>query len=569
MGVRRAVEMVLDIQRETPPRPVVTYGPLIHNPQTLQLLESKGIRQIDRIDDIQGGTVIIRAHGISPQERLILEQKSLRIVDATCPRVMRVQAIIRKHASRGDFCVIIGDEDHPEVRGLIGFGSAGALAIPSVHSTTLMEIIPKNTSLCVVAQTTQQIETFKRVVDLIKQNHASIEIYNTICDSTKKRQAEVSLLARNVDMIVVVGGKGSGNTQRLLKVADDQGVKAIHVEQEEELTPSAFSGMKIVGVTAGASTPNWQILGVIDRIRKIGMSGKSGILAALRRSADIIVMTYLWAAFGGAGLTAACLVLQGQPVSFLPPVVTMLFVFSMHLLNRIQDRSGAVRFNTPQIASFYSKHRTLLTAAALVSSLGCVLLSYLVGTWTCVLLVSMLITGGFYTADLIPASHLPSMKWRSLKDLPGSKTPLVAAGWGMSAAVLPVIGSGSSPLHLGVAVSFVFAAGFVFWRTALSDLSDMQGDRIVGRETIPILLGARGTSRLLLGLLLFLTLLLAASSLLGWVTRFGFILIFNILIFGILFLIYQRRPPVDRLVFEGMVDGNFVLAGVLALVMGF
>lgn len=568
MGVRRAVEMVLDIQRYTPPLPVVTYGPLIHNPQTLQLLESKGIRQIDLIDDIDGGTVIIRAHGISPQEKLVLEQKALRIVDATCPRVTRVQAIIRKHASRGDFCVIVGDADHPEVRGLMGFGSAGAIAIPSVHSVRLLETIPKNSGVCVVAQTTQEVETFNHVVDLMKERHATMEVYNTICDSTRKRQMEVSLLARNVDMVVVVGGKGSGNTQRLVKVADAQGVQAVHVEKDEELVPSVFDTVQTVGVTAGASTPNWQILGVIDRIKEIGMSRKSGLLASVRRFADIMVMTYLWAAFGGCGLTAACLVLQGRPVSFFPLALTMLFVFSMHLLNRIQDTSGAVRFNTPQIAAYYTKHRALLTAAAALSCVGGVILSSMMGMWACVLLVSMVITGGFYTAALVPATTLPSLKWRSLKDLPGSKTPLVAAGWGMSAAVLPVIGSESPLLFPSVAVSFIFAAGFVFWRTALSDLIDIQGDRIVGRETIPILLGVRRTSRLLLGLLVFLTLLLGLSAIFGWVTSFGFLLIVNTCIFAVFFLVYKRRPPVDRLAFEAMVDGNFVLAGVLALLFG-
>ena len=132
MGVRRAVDMVLDLQRDSPPLPIVTYGPLIHNPQTLELLRSRGIQEAKSLDQISGGTVVIRAHGISPQERHTLESKGVGIIDATCPRVARVQAVIRKHAGKGHFCVIVGDEDHPEVRGLMGFASAGSIAIPSL-----------------------------------------------------------------------------------------------------------------------------------------------------------------------------------------------------------------------------------------------------------------------------------------------------------------------------------------------------------------------------------------------------------------------------------------------------
>jgi len=568
MGVRRAVEMVLDIQRYVPPLPIVTYGPLIHNPQTLQLLESRGIKQVDIIDEIEGGTVIIRAHGISPHERLALEHKAQRIVDATCPRVARVQAIIRKHASRGDFCVIVGDEDHPEVRGLVGHGSAGALAVPSADAEVLPETIPMDTGICVVAQTTQEIETFNLVVDMLKTRYANLHVYNTICDSTRKRQQEVSQLARNVDMVVVVGGKGSGNTRRLVKVAQAQGVEALHVEDDDELVASAFHAADTVGVTAGASTPNWQILGVIDRIKEIGLGRKSGILAILHRVADTAVMTYLWAALGGGSLTAACMVLQGRHAAILPMAVTMLFVFSMHLLNRIQDKSGAVRFNTPKIAAFYARHHYLLMSAAALSSAAAVCLSYRMGMWAFVLLVFMVIAGGLYTASVVPASRFPTLKWRSLKDFPGSKTALVAAGWAMSAAVLPIIDSHGSLFVPGVAVSFIMASGLVFWRTALSDLLDIQGDRIVGRETIPILLGVQRTSRLLLGLLGFLTLLLGVSAVMGWITVFGAWLILNTSIFFIFFLMYKKGPPVDRLSFEAMVDGNFVLAGFLALLVG-
>ena len=568
MGVRRAVEMVLDLQRVSPSPPIVTYGPLIHNPQTLELLKSRGILEAGSLDEIESGTVVIRAHGISPQERKLLKDKGVGIIDATCPRVARVQAVIRKHAGQGHFCIIVGDEDHPEVRGLMGFASAGGMAVPNGYAKEAFASVPSDQEICVVAQTTQEAHVFEKVVEILKDRHDEVHVYNTICDSTRKRQAEVSRMAQQVDFIVVVGGKGSGNTNRLAKVARAQGVPALHVETDEDIQPTALAGAKTVGVTAGASTPNWQIRRVIGKLREIGMSRAAGPLKSLRAIGDILVMTYCWAAMAGAALTGTCLILQGQEVTWLPPAVSMLFVLSMHLFNRLQERAGAVRFNTPEIASFFTRHRGLLTGLGVLSSIAALILSFRMGDYAFAILVAMLVTGMMYTMPVLSRTAFPRMKWRSLKDLPGSKTPLVAAGWAVSAAVLPVIGSEKGIYWPGLAVAFVAAYGMVFWRTALSDLLDVQGDRIVGRETIPILIGVKDTRKLLVALLLFLALLLAVSAWAGWIPMVGYWLVANTLVFGVLFMVYRGGHMVDRLSFEAMTDGNFLLAGVLSMVYG-
>ncbi|MDQ1240537.1 MAG: hypothetical protein QG577_2723 [Thermodesulfobacteriota bacterium] len=565
MGVRRAVETVLDLQRYTPPLPIVTYGPLIHNPQTLTLLASRGIREVASLDDINGGTVIIRAHGISPQEREELIKRADLVVDATCPRVAKVQAIIKKHAAAGDLCVIVGDSDHPEVKGLMGFAVAGGIAIPNSNSLDQLDIVPTDRKICLVVQTTQELDNFEAVSQAIRNRFSHVRVYNTICDSTTKRQTEVAQLASNVDLVVVVGGRGSGNTQRLVKVSQSQGTRTLHLETDEELSPELLRDVHTVGITAGASTPNWLILSVIDKIKEIGLSRKKGLSPTVRKLGDVVVMTYVWAALSGASLTAACLALQGKPITILPPAVTALFVFSMHLFNRIHDSSGAVRFNTPQIAAFYAQHRGLLTVLAGASSILGIFLSYGLGTYSFFLLITMIGAGGIYTTQLLPPQTLPSLKWRSLKDLPGSKTPLVAIGWGMSAAVVPVIGSDHFSWEPAVTVSFLFASGLVFCRTALSDLLDIQGDRIVGRGTIPIKIGVSSTGKLLTALLLMLAIGLVVSSLSGWVSQAAYLFVVNILILGGILAIYKKRHPVDRLVLEALIDGNFVLAGLMAL----
>ncbi len=531
MGVRRAVDMALDINRQNPPSPIVTYGPLIHNPQTTDLLRSRGISQVDSIDQIHGGTVIIRAHGISPQERESLEAKSLHIVDVTCPRVKRVQALIQKHSLKGDYCVIVGDEDHPEVRGLIGFAQAGGISISSLEEIGKLDHIPEGRQVCVVAQTTQEFDKFEEIVQYLGDKGLTLNVYNTICDSTRKRQAEVKSLSQNVDMIIVVGGKKSGNTIRLAQVARERGVCVRHVETADEILPADVDGIKSIGITAGASTPNWQIRTLVEKLRQIDLDNKSGVLAGARLFADYTIMTYIWAALGGAGLTLVCAALQEQKIIYTSAFVTALFVFSMHLINRIQESSGALRFNTPEIAEFYNRHQKALTTIGGIAALMSIGISYFLGWVPMFMVMGMIVTGILYPVPIPSVLGFLGLRWSSLKDIPGSKTPLVSIGWAMSAAIIPSFSGEISPGFMSITISFIVAAGMVFWRTALSDLIDIQGDRIGGRETIPILFGGRVTEKILNISLIFLSCILVVSSLAAWTSKLGYLLLVNLMIF--------------------------------------
>ncbi len=572
MGVRRAVDTALDLQRIGPPRPIVTYGPLIHNPPTLELLRSRGIGEASSLDEIEEGTVVIRAHGISPAEREALEEKGVTIIDATCPRVAAVQAIIKKHARKGDFCVVVGDEDHPEVKGLMGFASAGGLAVSGPEDMEKIERIPRDAHLCVTAQTTQEVSNFDRTVELLRERGHTLSVFNTVCNSTKKRQEEAKRLSRHVDAVVVVGGKGSGNTQRLAKVARDQGVDVLHVERAEEITSDALSRARAVGVTAGASTPNWQIQRVIHRLKEIGMSRPGGLLKSLRKVMDAAIMTYAWAAIGGGGgLAVACLSLQGKEVRPAPLLTAILFLLTMHLFNRLHERMGAVRFNTPEAAAFYADHRYVLWGLGIGSAAGACALSWTQGLFPCALVTVMMVAGVAYTLSLGQSWWPASSRRRSIKEITGTKTPLVAAGWGVATAVVPaapVIGEVGIESPGGLAIAFVFAAGMVFWRTALSDLVDIQGDRIVGRETIPILIGADATRKVLIGLLFGLAVLLVGGSAARLTASVGYVLTANVAAFGLFLLIHRMRQPVDRVSLDGLLDGNLFLAGAISVVYG-
>jgi 4-hydroxy-3-methylbut-2-enyl diphosphate reductase len=568
MGVRRAVDIALDIRRMNTPRPVVTYGPLIHNPQTLELLESRGVRSVDSLDLITEGTVIIRAHGISPRERQVLQDKGVAVIDATCPRVAGVQAILARHAGKGWFAVIIGEENHPEVRGLLGFASAGGIALGSLEDLVLLEKVPHERDVVVVAQTTQDEATFQELLRAVQTRFPRCKAHKTICDSTRKRQEEVRNLARRSDLLVVVGGRGSGNTRRLVKVAAAEGARALHVETADEIPPEAFLGVRNVAVTAGASTPNWQIQRVIHRLQEIGRSRSMTAARLMRKLADVAIMTYVWGAVGGLGLGVACRALQGLPLKVASLGVTALFVFSMHLLNRIIEGAQAVRFSTPETAAFYAKWRAPLSVLGALSSLAALTLSASLGAASLALVASMIVGGFLYSLPLSLPPWSPLAKWGAVRNIPGSKTVLVAVGWAMAAALLPAADSGfglfgGSPG--AVWTSFAFAAGMVFWRTALSDLLDIQGDRMVGRETIPILLGVEKTGRLLVGTLVFLGAGLVGTAALGLVPSLGYALLVPVALFAALFLAYRKHRLVDRLFFEGMLDGVLVCVGLAAL----
>jgi 4-hydroxy-3-methylbut-2-enyl diphosphate reductase len=568
MGVRRAVDIALDLQRGDYPAPIVTYGPLIHNPATLELLRSRGVDQVSSLDEIHRGTVVIRAHGISPGERESLAAKNVVIVDATCPRVAKVQAIIRKHARQGHPCVIVGDADHPEVKGLLGHAAAGGVVVASGKDVARLDRLPFGEEICVVSQTTQEQATFHEVVAAVEHRARVVHSYNTICNSTNRRQNEVTNLARHCDLVVVVGGKNSGNTSRLAKLVTSMGVPALHVEGAEEIPESALDGKETVGVTAGASTPNWQIRQVMDRLKEISMSRWASPVRRLRRLFDVSVMTYLWAAAGGGGLTAACMVMQRQEISWLPLAAAFLFVFSMHVLNRTMDRSGAVRFNTPEVAAYYVRHRTLLTSVGALGCGGAALLAWCLGIWSFAVLAGTILGGLFYTASAGLAGSGPIRQWFNVKEIPGSKAPLVAFGWAIAAAVTPAL---RSPLQLSVPATLLttlFAAGLVLFRSALSDLLDIQGDRIVGRETIPILIGSKRTGQFLRILLVVLGVMLVSATWGGVISPAGYVLTGNVILFWGLLLICERGHQVDRLWFESLLDGNLVLAGAMAIVYG-
>jgi len=563
MGVRRAMEMTLRIAHNQRQGRIFTYGPLIHNPQVQDLLESKGVHVSRHCDELTGGTVVIRAHGISPAERRSILARPVTVADATCPRVGQVQSIIKRHATRGYHIVIVGHEDHPEVLGLKGFARGRCTVLCSLDE---LQLIPPEEKLCVVAQTTQHRPTFRCIAEAIadKLPDADIQVYDTICDSTNRRQEEIKEIADSVDAVVVVGGKSSGNTVRLVDVARSTGTPTYHIESEEELEPDVLKGCRSLALTAGASTPNWVIRRVIERINHLAIQQRGRGYrwwAALWENA---VKTNLFLSLGAGSLSYAAMLLQGLQARWVYSLVASLYIFSMYTMNHLAEVSAA-RYNYPDRAELYEKNRKWFLALSVVTGAAAVGLCGTLGILPFLLLLSSTVLGFLYNVHVVPASLIRGVSYTRLRDVPLSKTLLASLGWGVAAAGLPALETAwmFSPASV---VAFFYAAAMAFIRSGIFDLLDIQGDRIVGKETLPIVVGERWAHLIILlsgGAAATGLLVLAAANLVATGLALLMIIPLGYLI-GCIYLVELRsfsRP----LYFELTVDAAFFLAGLLAM----
>ncbi len=267
-GVQRALRMAY--AAADGPGPVASLGPLIHNPQAVAELEAHGVTVASSLEDVEGGTLLIRSHGVDPSVIQAAVDRGLDVVDATCPFVSTVQKSAADLAAGGYFVVIVGEADHPEVQGILAYAGTDA-AIVETPEDVPADLPARR--IGVVVQTTQPLSALEAVTSALLPHTAELRVYNTICSATAKRQTAAAELAGRVDVVVVVGGHNSGNTTRLAEICAAGNPRTHHVETAAELDPVWFEGARVVGVTAGASTPGDQIDGVIAAIEALGPSG--------------------------------------------------------------------------------------------------------------------------------------------------------------------------------------------------------------------------------------------------------------------------------------------------------
>lgn len=265
-GVQRALDMayaaILDGD------PAYTLGPLIHNPQVVAELADSGVAVADTIDDIEDGIVIIRSHGVVPQVKMSAEEKGLPLIDATCPHVARAQKAAASVAQEGYNVVIVGESGHPEVEGMTAYAlMEGRAVVVVADADELPETIEEPVGI--VVQTTQSKENLDAVVEALKKRGFNPYVKNTICFATRQRQEAAAELAEEVDALVVIGGRNSSNTTRLYDICKQGCNRSYHVETPDEVDPAWFADCEVIGVTAGASTPEDQIEAVISYLEAL------------------------------------------------------------------------------------------------------------------------------------------------------------------------------------------------------------------------------------------------------------------------------------------------------------
>ena len=565
MGVRRAMDMVLEAAMKKNGA-IFTYGPLIHNPQVLEILEGKGVKTLPEgktalfcssLPREIPVTVIIRAHGVSPEERQKIKDTGVQIVNATCPHVGKVQGIIKRYALQGYHIVIFGEKDHAEVIGLLGYARGNGYVVNTLEE---VENLPSLEKVCFVAQTTQDQNHFESFAQAVLKRFPEAKIFNTICESTDRRQQEVLTLARKVKAMVVVGGKESGNTRRLAKISENAGLPTFHVETEKELDLEKLAPYPFIGVTAGASTPNWLILKVVERLG--ALQRPKGMAYYLRRLARFAAISYLLLALGAGSLTYATVLIMGLEPKLSWSLVAAFYVFSMHILNRLTDKSSE-RFNQPGRIEFYERYGKWMIAAGIFSAIVALTLSWFQGTLPFVFLLAISFLGMVYNIRLFPSRPEEMTRYRKLKDIPGSKTIFVALAWGVVTSLLPPLAQ-EGRLSTGAFLAFLFSVILVFIRSTLYDFKDIQGDLMVGKETIPIVLGKRKSEKLVVWLLFFLGGVLMVAPLLQWATTVTYFLLMSLGYVVAYYFLYQKKILGKGFSFEGVVDGSFIFSGLLA-----
>ncbi|NLT96052.1 MAG: bifunctional 4-hydroxy-3-methylbut-2-enyl diphosphate reductase/30S ribosomal protein S1 [Clostridia bacterium] len=263
-GVKRAVKKGEEIV-EKEQRPIASLGPLIHNPQEITRLKNKGIIPRDNINDIEEKKVLIRTHGVPPEVYDQLKDKQLE--DCTCPFVKKVQQIANEYAKQDYTILIMGNKDHPEVKGILGWALNKGIAFQDLEELNHLNLTGQK--ICFVAQTTENTEKFNKVVSFLEGKYPDLVVFNTICSATLERQKSAWELANKVDLMLVVGGLNSANTQQLADLCRKTGVLTKHIEKAEDIEEAWFDGINAVGVTAGASTPDWIIEEVVRTMEEI------------------------------------------------------------------------------------------------------------------------------------------------------------------------------------------------------------------------------------------------------------------------------------------------------------
>ncbi len=539
-GVKGAIDKVLELEASGK-KPVYTLGPLIHNRQVTDMLEAKQITSVERPDQAtdKNGVLVIRAHGITPAFRQEVMQSGMEVVDATCPLVKHAHDVISQYAQQGYHTVIVGDSGHAEVIGLLGCTQGKGVVVSGPQEA---EKLPSFDKVNVVAQTTQKESVFLETAEVIKRKSAVCQISNTICHPTKLRQSETIQMAKNADLVIVVGGKHSANTARLALLCRELAPAVLHIETESELTPQQVLAPKRIFITAGASTPNWVIDQVADWVRQTRKHRGFAFIGMLQRLWAKGVSYSFYTAFAAMALTYVCLKLEGLHSQWKPLAFSWLFVFSLTTVNRAFEDKARPAGRLSALPGFIAAGLGLLVA-------------WLMGPEVFGLSAAFIAAGLFY-----PFRHLLKLK---ILALPGTKDFFTALGWGFSCAFLPAFANGMV-LRKAVYLAIFYAVLLVFMRSVTLGFTSANKDLMIGKESFYKAFGIGKTKLAVAVLLIMLTAVLVTLLMITWKPALVAMLLLGNLYTLFIVIYYYSHPASRGVKEETLIDGQFFVLWLLA-----
>jgi len=265
-GVKRAVETVYK-EAEKNQTPIYTFGPIIHNEEVVKDMEAHGVKVLHSEEELKGleeGLVIIRSHGVPKRICDLMDEKGIEYVDATCPFVLKIHRLVEQYSREGYHIIIIGNETHPEVEGIKGWSDPAETTVIGTCEEAEKFTLSSEKKVCIVSQTTFNYNKFQELVEIVNEKGYDIIVLNTICNATEERQTEAERIAKEVDAMIVIGGRASSNTQKLFEICKKECENTYYIQTIKDLDLTRLKSTDNVGITAGASTPN----NIIEEVQK-------------------------------------------------------------------------------------------------------------------------------------------------------------------------------------------------------------------------------------------------------------------------------------------------------------
>lgn len=574
MGVRRVVDLAVDITSRDS-KQVYSLGPLIHNNQTLEMLRERGIKMLDENNPPpEGSTILIRAHGVPPNIQNYFSSGNYTVIDGTCPKVKTVHKVIRKYREQGYNIVITGDKGHAEVTGLLGYAKDAGYLIQTVDD---IDMLPDFDKVCLVSQTTFNRVTFDEITARAKERYKNAEIVvkKTICAATDKRQGETRELAKTADAMIVVGGRNSANTLRLAKISRECGAPTQHIEIEQEIDWKQISRSKNVGITAGASTPGWMIKRVADHLHFLARTSKKTFLGRLAQFFDVLANVNFFVAAGGVAMYYVSSVLQELKFDPNGAILSFLYLMSIYLWNSLACIEKNKHLDLSRYR-FYNAYKSKLTILAL----GCIAILLgisIIHSFTLFYLMLVPTAAGFvYHFTIVPRPLKKVFKYSNLKDIPTSRDLFAALAWAVLITFIPQAANNIFQLSAATIAIFLWTFFLAYLRSLIFDLRDIEGDRIMGRETLITIIGERRVKGLISTALLASFIILISLSGLTFLPNwrlsnapiYAYLLQIPVLFHIWLFMKWQHllKKYLSAL-FNILADGQFYIAGLGAWIV--